>query len=86
MRMSKITSPQQKKDMAYERDHYAKSEYDKARNGWRIKKHKARRSYRHAADWSQLDQTLRPGKTIEASPERIRGSAERALTTAEVPL
>lgn len=48
--MSKIKSPQQKKEMAYERDHYAKSEYDKARNGWRIKKHKARRSYRHSAD------------------------------------
>ena len=48
--MSRIKSPQQKKKLAYERDHYAKSEYDKARNGWRIKKHKARRSYRHAAD------------------------------------
>jgi hypothetical protein len=48
--MSKIKSPQQKKEMAYGRDHYAKSKYDKARNGWRIKKHKARRSYRHAAD------------------------------------
>ena len=48
--MSKIKSPQQKKKQAYERDHHAKSKYDKARNGWRIKKHKARRSYRHAAD------------------------------------
>jgi hypothetical protein len=48
--MSKIKSLQKKKKLAYERDHYAKSKYDKARNGWRIKKHKARRSYRHAAD------------------------------------
>jgi hypothetical protein len=48
--MSSIRTPQEKKRLAYERDHYAKSEYDKARNGWRIKKHKARRSYRHAAD------------------------------------
>lgn len=48
--MSSVRTPQEKKRLAYERDHYAKSEYDKARNGWRIKKHKARRSYRHAAD------------------------------------
>lgn len=48
--MSSIHTPQEKKRTAYARDHYAKSKYDKARNGWRIKKHKARRSYRHAAD------------------------------------
>jgi hypothetical protein len=47
--MSSIHTPQEKKQAAYKRDHYAKSEYDKARNGWRIKKHKARRSIRHAA-------------------------------------
>jgi len=48
--MSSIHNPREKKRLAYDRDHYAKSEYDKARNGWRIKKHKARRSYRHAVD------------------------------------
>ena len=48
--MSSARTPQEKKRLAYERDHYAKSEHDKARNGWRTKKHKARRSYRHAAD------------------------------------
>src|SRR6266540_644309 len=48
--MSSVRAPQEKKRLAYERDHYAKSEYDKARNAWRTKKHKARRSYRHAAD------------------------------------
>src|SRR4051794_17427810 len=48
--MSSIHTPQEKKRLAYERDHYAKSKYDKARTGWRIKKHKARRSFRHATD------------------------------------
>ena len=48
--MSAVHSSQEKKRLAYERDHYAKSEYDKSRNRWRTKKHKARRSYRHAAD------------------------------------
>ena len=48
--MSSIRTPQKKKQLAYKRDHYAKSKYDKARNAWRTKKHKARRSYRHAAD------------------------------------
>ena len=48
--MSSVRTPQEKKRLAYERDHYAKSEYDKARSGWRTKKHKARRSYRNAAD------------------------------------
>jgi hypothetical protein len=48
--MSAIHTPQEKKRLAYERDHYAKSKYDKARNALRTKKHKARRSYRHAAD------------------------------------
>ena len=48
--MSSVRTPQEKKRLAYERDHYAKSKYDKARSGWRTKKHKARRSYRHAAD------------------------------------
>jgi hypothetical protein len=62
--MSKIKSPQQKKQMAYERDHYAKSEYDKARNAWRTKKQKARRSYRHAAD------SLRRPQHLMESPTR----------------
>jgi hypothetical protein len=48
--MSAIHTPREKKQLAYERDHYAKNEYDKARNSWRTKKTKARRSYRHAAD------------------------------------
>jgi hypothetical protein len=48
--MSSIHTPQEKKRLALERDHYAKSKYDKARNGWSIKKHKARRSYRHATE------------------------------------
>src|SRR5215212_8315878 len=48
--MSSVRTPQEKKRLAYERDHYAKSKYDKARKGWRIKKHEARRSYRRAAD------------------------------------
>src|SRR4051812_40559 len=48
--MSSIRTPQEKKRRAYERDHYAKSKYDKARNGWRTKKYTARRSYRRAAD------------------------------------
>ena len=48
--MSSVRSPQEKKRLAYERDHYAKSKYDKARNAWRTKKNKARRAYRHSVD------------------------------------
>src|SRR5215472_1919184 len=48
--MSSVRNPQEKKRMAYDRDHYAKSKHDKSRNRWRTKKHKARRSFRHAAD------------------------------------
>jgi hypothetical protein len=48
--MSSVRVPQEKKRLSYQRDHYAKSKYDKARKSWRTKKHKARRSYRHAAD------------------------------------
>jgi len=48
--VSAVHTAAEKKRLAYERDHYAKSEYDKARNSWRTKKAKARRSYRHAAD------------------------------------
>src|SRR5436305_10818741 len=48
--MSSVHIPQEKKRLAYERDHYAKSEHDKARKAWRTKKHKARRAYRHSVD------------------------------------
>jgi hypothetical protein len=48
--MSSVSTPQKKKQLAYERDHYAKSKRDKARKAWRTSKHKTRRSYRHAAD------------------------------------
>jgi len=49
--MSAVHTPQQKKRLAYKRDHYAKGKYDKAfRKGWPTKKRKASRSFRHAAD------------------------------------
>src|SRR5258708_2718939 len=49
--MSSVHTPQEKKRLAYERDHYAKGKYDKAfRKGWPTKKRKASRSFRHAAD------------------------------------
>jgi len=48
--MCSAHTPQEKKRLAYERDHYAKSKYDKARNGWRTKKSKARRAHRHAVN------------------------------------
>jgi len=49
--MSAVHTPQQKKRLAYERDHYAKGKYDKAfHKGWPTKKRKASRSFRHAAD------------------------------------
>jgi hypothetical protein len=49
--MSSVHTPQEKKRLAYDRDHYAKGKYDKAfRKGWPTKKRKASRSLRHAAD------------------------------------
>jgi hypothetical protein len=49
--MSTVQTPQEKKRLAYKRDHYAKGKYDKAfRKGWPTKKRKASRSFRHAAD------------------------------------
>ena len=49
--MSSARTPQEKKRLAYERDHYAKGKYDKRfRKGWPAKKRKASRSFRHAAD------------------------------------
>jgi hypothetical protein len=49
--MSAVHTPQEKKRLAYERDHYAKGKSDKAfRKGWPTKKRKASRSFRHAAD------------------------------------
>ena len=48
--MSAVHTPQEKKRLAYERDRYAKGEYDKAQKSWRTKKRKASRSSRHAAD------------------------------------
>ena len=49
--MSAVQMPQEKKRLAYERDHYAKGKSDKAfRKGWPKKKRKASRSFRHAAE------------------------------------
>lgn len=49
--MSSIRTPQEKKKLAYTRDHYAKGKSDKAfRKGWPTKKRKASRSIRRAAD------------------------------------
>lgn len=49
--MSSVRTPQEKKRLAYGRDHYAKGKYDKPfRKGWPTKKRKASRSFRHAAD------------------------------------
>jgi hypothetical protein len=51
MVMSSVRTPQDKKQLAYARDHYAKGKYDKAfRETWPRKKHKSGRSFRHAAD------------------------------------
>jgi hypothetical protein len=49
--MSSVHRPQEKKRLAYLREHYAKGKHDKAfRKGWPTKKRKAIRSFRHAAD------------------------------------
>jgi hypothetical protein len=49
--MSSIHTPQEKKRLAYELDHYAKGKCDKAfRKSWPKKKRKSNRSFRHAAD------------------------------------
>jgi hypothetical protein len=49
--MSSVHSPQQKKELSYNRDHRAKGKYDKAfRKTWPLKKRKAVRSFRRAAN------------------------------------
>lgn len=79
--MSSVRNPQEKKRMAYTRDHYAKNEYDKARKGWRIKKHKARRSYRHA-----LDSLARAAASDDdESDSKISGVSRRRVRRWGVP-
>jgi hypothetical protein len=49
--MSSVQTPQEKKRLAYERDHYAKGKSEKAfRKGWPTKKRKANHSFRRAAN------------------------------------
>jgi hypothetical protein len=49
--MSSVRTPQEKKRPAYQRDHYAKGKHDKGfRRVWPLKKRKASRAFRHAAD------------------------------------
>ncbi len=78
--MSSIRNPQQKKRLAYDRDHYAKSEYDKARNAWRIKKLKARQSYRRA-----VDSLARAAALDGESDSKISAIRQRAVRRWPVP-
>ncbi len=90
--MSSIHDPKEKKRLAYGRDHYSKSEYDKARKCWRIKKQKAHRSYRRAADSltkaaafdgesdsgiSAVKQKKVPRWTVPSLRERVAGKLDR---------
>jgi hypothetical protein len=79
--MSAFHTPQQKKQLAYERDHYAKGKYDKAfRKGWPTKKRKASRSFRHAAD------ALTKAASLDAeSDAKITAISQRPLGKWRVP-
>jgi len=79
--MSAVHTPQQKKRLAYERDHYAKGKYDKAfRKGWPTKKRKASRSFRHAAD------ALTKAASLDAeSDAKITAVGQRPLGKWPVP-
>lgn len=72
--MSSVHNPQKKKRLAYERDHYAKSKHDKARNAWRTKKHKARRSYRHS-----VDSLARAAALDDVSDSKIPGVRQQVV-------
>lgn len=49
--MSRVTSPPEKKRLAYERDHYAKGKHDKGwRQARRVRKTHARRAFRKASN------------------------------------
>jgi len=79
--MSTIHTPQEKKRLAYERDHYAKGKYDKAfRKSWPTKKRKASRSFRHAAD------ALTKAASLDAeSDAKISAIKQRPLGKWAVP-
>src|SRR6185503_4686517 len=79
--MSAVHTPQEKKRLAYERDHYPKGKYDKAfRKGWPTKKRKASRSFRHAAD------ALTKAASLDAeSDARISAIKQRPLGKWSVP-
>lgn len=67
--MSCVTSPTEKKRLAYERDHYANGKHDK---GWRrakpLKKARARRAFRKASN--DLLRVCEDGS--ESAPENAR--------------
>src|SRR5579859_1597861 len=66
--MSSVRAPQEKKRLAYARDHYAKGKHDKGfRKTWPIKKRKASRSFRHAADGFTRAAALQPGTEADIS-------------------
>jgi hypothetical protein len=72
--MSSIQSPPEKKKIAYEKDHYAKGESDKARKSWPNKKRKSSRRFRHAA------QTLTQAAAMDGeSDEKISAIKQRQL-------
>jgi len=49
--MSTVHTPQAKKQLSYDRDHRVRGKNDKAfRRKWPLKKRKASRSFRHAAE------------------------------------
>lgn len=79
--MSSIKSPPEKKRVAYERDHYAKGEYEKSfRKSWPRKKKKAGRRVRRIA--SGLTKAV--GLDVE-SGEKIAAIKNRRLDKWEVP-
>ena len=66
--MSSVHTPQEKKRLALERDHYAKGKHDKGfRKTWPIKKRKTSRSFRHAADALTRAAVLKPEAEADIS-------------------
>jgi hypothetical protein len=72
--MSSVHSPQQKKRLSYERDHYAKgAKSDKGfRKTWPRKKRKANRAFRHAADTLTRTAPQDPDTDVDFGQARFR--------------
>ncbi|HWB33520.1 MAG TPA: hypothetical protein VG714_10120 [Acidobacteriaceae bacterium] len=75
-------SPQEKKQLAYDRDHYSSGESDKARRSWGRKKANANRQYRRKSD--ELFAEIKPGmdasNASEIAEELTVAHVQKSLT------